>query len=46
MAPDSHPFLDVHPIHKNVVIGAGFSGRDEIKFKKYKKFKLQKVLIK
>lgn len=26
MTPDSHFVLDQHPAHKNIVIGAGFSG--------------------
>ena len=26
MAPDGNPYLDVHPHHASIVIGAGFSG--------------------
>lgn len=26
MTPDTHPILDQHPAHSNIIIGAGFSG--------------------
>ena len=24
--PDSYPIMDRHPVHHNIIIGAGFSG--------------------
>ena len=29
-SPDHNPVLDSHPVYKNIVIGAGFSGNNSI----------------
>jgi len=37
MTPDTHPVLDKHPEHPNIVIGAGFSGSHQYNYVMFNK---------
>ena len=45
MTPDSNFILDYHPRHKNIVIGAGFSGNSDFNTTSQFYVQLPKVLF-